>query len=63
MCLPIFRLTLEAVTLSQRRIPTIQEFAMRCASLDISAPEEIAAAPGLTCDVVEAAISALVDAG
>jgi hypothetical protein len=31
--LPIFRLTLEAVTMAHRSMPTIQEFAMRCLSL------------------------------
>lgn len=61
--LPIFRLTLDAVTLAQRRIPTIQEFAMRCASVEIGSPDAIAATLGLKVDVVEASISALVDAG
>lgn len=61
--LPIFRLTLEAVTLAQRRIPTIQEFAMRCAELDITALGDIASTLGLKLDVVEASSSALIDAG
>jgi len=61
--LPIFRLTLETVTLAQRRIPTIQEFAMRCAELDITSLTEIASTLGLKLDVVEASASALIDAG
>lgn len=61
--LPVFRLTLEAVTLAQRRIPTIQEFTMRCAALEISSLREISAALGLKLDVIEASASALIDAG
>lgn len=61
--LPIFRLTLETVTLAQRRIPTIQEFTMRCASFDIRSAAAIGAALGLKQDVVEGAVSALIDAG
>lgn len=61
--LPIFRLTLEAVTLAQRRIPTIQEFVMRCASLEILSLREIADTLGLKLDVIEASASALIDAG
>ena len=61
--LPIFRLTLDAVTLAQRRIPTIQEFAMRCAEIEITTFGEIAATLGLKLDVIEASASALIDAG
>lgn len=61
--LPIFRLTLDAVTLAQRRIPTIQEFAMRCAELEITTLVDIAATLGLKLDVIEASASAMVDAG
>lgn len=61
--LPIFRLTLEAVTLAQRRIPTIQEFTMRCAELGIMSLGEIAATLGLKPDVVDASAGALIDAG
>lgn len=61
--LPIFRLTIEAVTLAQRRIPTIQEFTMRCAELDITTLGDIAATLGLKPDVIEASASALTDAG
>ena len=61
--LPIFRLTLEAVTTSYRSLPTIQEFAMRCLSLGETREEDIARMLGLKREVVIAAINILVSDG
>jgi DNA-binding MarR family transcriptional regulator len=61
--LPIFRLTLEAVTTAYRTLPTIQEFAMRCLSLGETREEEIARMLGLRLEVVTAAINILVSDG
>ena len=40
--LPIFRLTLEAVTTAYRTTPTIQEFTMRCLALGETREPDIA---------------------
>src|SRR5258708_4161140 len=61
--LPIFRLTLEAVTTSYRSLPTIQEFVMRCLSLGETREEDIARMLGLKLEVVTAAINILVSDG
>jgi hypothetical protein len=58
--LPIFRLTLEAVTTTYRSLPTIQEFAMRCMAMGIAQEEEIARILGLQQELVSAAIDMLV---
>lgn len=61
--LPIFRLTLEAVTTSYRTLPAIQEFVMRCLSLGETREEDIARMLGLKLDIVIAAINILVSDG
>jgi DNA-binding MarR family transcriptional regulator len=61
--LPIFRLTLEAITLAQRRLPTVQEFAMRCVSIGISSLSDVARTLGLKMDIVEVSAGALIDSG
>lgn len=61
--LPVFRLTLEAFTTSQRAIPTIQEFTMRCLSQGETREDNIARMLGLKLDVVEGAMNALVTDG
>ncbi|MEP3114142.1 hypothetical protein [Nisaea sp.] len=58
--LPVFRLTIEAVTTSHRQIPTIQEFVLRSLALGIHHEDEIARMLGLKLDVVQAAINMLV---
>lgn len=61
--LPVFRLTLEAFTTSQRAIPAIQEFIMRCLALGETREEDIARMLGLNRDVVEGAMNVLVTEG
>ncbi len=61
--MPIFRLTLEAVTMAQRSMPTIQEFAMRCVSLGEKCETDIAKMLGLKLDVVMGAINILISDG
>lgn len=61
--LPVFRLTIEAITTAQRTLPTIHEFVMRCFSLGESSEEVIARMLGLRPDVVVAAVDALVSEG
>lgn len=58
--LPVFRLTIEAVTTSHRAIPTIQEFVMRALSLGVEREDEVARMLGLKRDVVRAATDMLV---
>jgi hypothetical protein len=61
--LPIFRLTLEAVTMAHRMMPTIQEFVMRCLSLGETRETDIARMLGLKIDVVMGAVNVLVSEG
>ena len=61
--LPVFRLTIEAVTTSERAIPAIQEFTMRCLALGETREDEIARMLGLTPEIVEGAMNVLVDEG
>lgn len=61
--LPVFRLTLEAFTTSQRAIPAIQEFTMRCLALGETREADIARMLGLKLDVVEGAMNVLVTDG
>lgn len=58
--LPVFRLTIEAITTAQRSIPTIQEFVMRCFALGVEREEEVARMLGLKLDIVQAATNLLV---
>lgn len=58
--LPIFRLTIEAVTTSSRSLPTINEFAMRCMALGEREERGIARMLGLKEEIVRAAVDALV---
>tara|TARA_B100001179_G_scaffold2673_1_gene1860 strand:+ start:3741 stop:5210 length:1470 start_codon:yes stop_codon:yes gene_type:complete len=58
--LPIFRLTIEAISTSIRSIPTIHEFVMRCIKLGETREDEIARMLGLGEDMVSFAIDALV---
>jgi hypothetical protein len=58
--LPIFRLTIEAVTTTTRSIPTIQEFAMRCLALGETDEGAVSRMLGLKEDIVRTAIDALV---
>ena len=61
--LPIFRLTLEAVTMAHRSMPTIQEFAMRCISSGETRETDIARMLGLKADVVMGAVNILISDG
>jgi DNA-binding MarR family transcriptional regulator len=61
--LPVFRLTLEAVTMAHRSMPTIQEFVMRCLAVGETSEAAIARMLGLKSDVVAGAINALVSDG
>ena len=58
--LPIFRLTIEAVTMAHRTMPTIQEFVMRCLALGETREPDIARMLGLKLDVVRGAMNALI---
>ncbi len=58
--LPVFRLTLEAVTTSTRSLPVIQEFVMRCMALGETSEAVVAGMLGLREDVVRGAVDALV---
>lgn len=61
--LPIFRLTIEAVTTSYRSLSTIHEFVMRCLSLGETREEDVARMLGLKADIVRLAIDTLVSDG
>lgn len=61
--LPVFRLTIEAVTTSYRSIPAIQEFVMRCMSLGEGDEGSIARMLGLKQDLIEGAVNSLVTEG
>jgi hypothetical protein len=61
--LPIFRLTIEAVTTSTRALPTIQEFAMRCLELGETDEGSIGRMLGLKDDIIRAAFDTLVVEG
>lgn len=61
--LPVFRLTIEAVTTSYRSIPAIQEFVMRCMALGEEDEAAIARMLGLKLDLVEGAMNGLVSDG
>ncbi len=58
--LPVFRLTIEAVTTSIRSLPTIQEFVMRCMALGEDSEPAVARMLGLREDIVRGAVDALV---
>lgn len=58
--LPVFRLTIEAVTTATRTFPTINEFAMRCMALGETTESGIAAMLGLKEDIVRGAMDSLV---
>lgn len=61
--LPIFRLTIEAITTATRSMPTIQEFSMRCLALGETEEFGIARMLGLKEDIVRAAVDTLVTDG
>lgn len=61
--LPIFRLTLEAITMAPRFMPTIQEFAMRCLALGETREMDIANMLGLKLDIVVGAMNVLISDG
>jgi hypothetical protein len=61
--LPVFRLTIEALTTSRRAIPTIQEFVMRALALGVNHEDEVARMLGLGLDIVQGAINVLVSDG
>ncbi len=61
--LPVFRLTMEAVTTNFWSIPAIQEFVMCSMSLDEGDEAAIAGMPGLKVDLVEGAVNCLVSDG
>lgn len=61
--LPVFRLTIEAVTTSLRSIPAIQEFVMRGMALGEEDETVIAAMLGLKPDLVRGAMDGLVNDG
>jgi DNA-binding MarR family transcriptional regulator len=58
--LPVFRLTIEAVTTSPRQMPTIQEFVLRSLALGVEHEDEIARMLGLKLDAVQASTNMLV---
>lgn len=59
--LPIFRLTIESITLAQRVLPTIHEFSMRSLGLGEGTSDDVARTLGLKGDVISAALASLVD--
>lgn len=61
--LPIFRLTIEAFTTSQRSIPAIQEFTMRCLALGESHEGDIARMLGLNLGIIQGAMNVMVGDG
>jgi hypothetical protein len=61
--LPIFRLTIEAVTMAHRTMPAIQEFALRCLALGETREPDIARMLGLKLDIVRGAMNALLSDG
>lgn len=61
--LPIFRLTLEAITMAPRFMPTIQEFVMRCLALGETHEADVANMLGLKLDVVVGAMNVLISDG
>lgn len=61
--LPVFRLTLEAVTMALRQMPTIHEFVLRCLALGETGEAEIARMLGLQKEIVVGAMDALVSDG
>jgi hypothetical protein len=61
--LPVFRLTIEALTTSERAIPAIQEFTMRCLALGETYEQDIAQVLGLSPEIVEGAMNVLVGEG
>lgn len=61
--LPVFRLTIEAITTAQRTLPTIHEFIMRCLALGETREETISRMLGLRSDVVVGAVNALMAEG
>tara|TARA_R110002124_G_scaffold287358_1_gene473756 strand:- start:947 stop:2416 length:1470 start_codon:yes stop_codon:yes gene_type:complete len=61
--LPIFRLTIEAVTTSIRSLPTIHEFTMRCLALGESQEDNVSRMLGLKEEIVRAAVDTLVSDG
>jgi hypothetical protein len=61
--LPIFRLTIEAVTMAHRIMPTIQEFAMRCLAFGETRELDVARMLGLKPDVIRGAMNALISDG
>jgi hypothetical protein len=61
--LPIFRLTLEAITMAPRFMPTIQEFAMRCLALGETHEADVANMLGLKLDAVVGAMNVLIADG
>lgn len=61
--LPVFRLTLEAITLAHKTMPTIQEFVLRGLAAGESDEGAIASMLGLKLEIVAGAINALVSDG
>lgn len=61
--LPVFRLTIEAVTTSHRQTPTIQEFVLRSLALGVEHEDDIARMLGLKLDIVQASTNMLVADG
>lgn len=61
--LPIFRLTLEAITMAPRFMPTIQEFTMRCLALGETREADIANMLGLKLDIIVGAMNVLISDG
>jgi len=61
--LPIFRLTVEAVTMAQRSLPTIQEFVMRCLAMGETQEADVARMLGLKNEIVRGSVNALVSDG
>ena len=60
VALPIFRLTVDAITMIHREIPPIREFVMRSFSSGLANPEEVAGFLGLEASIVEATVNQLV---
>jgi DNA-binding MarR family transcriptional regulator len=61
--LPVFRMTLEAITIAQKSMPTIHEFVMRGLALGETGEAHIARLLGLKVETVSGAVNALVSDG
>lgn len=59
MAIPVYSLNVQVLTLAHKRLPPIEEFLLRCLSLNISTVEEISQYLGLTREVLKPAFANL----